>query len=77
VIQGVLVTEIDLAGPARLAQVRGNQVILEVNRQPVRSVAEYRAAVANLLPGDTAALLVYDRATKQRVICPVVLDGQP
>jgi len=76
-IQGVLVTEVDPAGPARLAQVRGNQVILEVNREPVRSVAEYRAAVAGLRPGDTAALLVYDRATKQRVICQVVLDGQP
>jgi serine protease Do len=76
-IQGVLVTEVDPAGPARLAQVRGNQIILEVNRQPVRSAAEYHAAVADLVAGDTAALLVYDRATSQRVICQVVLDGQP
>jgi serine protease Do len=76
-IQGVLVTEVDPAGPARLAQVRGNQVILEVNRQPVRSAAQYHAAVADLAAGDTAALLVYDRASSQRVICQVVLDGTP
>lgn len=77
IIQGVLVTEVDPAGPARLAQVRGNHVILEVNRQPVRSEAEYRALVSALRPGDVAALLVYDRSTRQRVICSVVLDTHP
>ena len=77
VIQGVLVTEVDPAGPARLAQVRGNHVILEVNRRPVRSEAEYRALVSALRPGDVAALLVYDRSTRQRVICSVVVDTYP
>jgi serine protease Do len=76
-IQGVLVTEVDPAGPARLARVRNGQVILELNREPVRTEAEYRSAVAGLRPGDTAALLVYDRTTRQKVICQVVLDGQP
>jgi serine protease Do len=77
IIQGVLVTEVDPAGPARLAQVRGNHVIVEVNREPVRSTAEYFALVSALRPGDVAALLVYDRSTRQRMICPVVLDAEP
>jgi serine protease Do len=76
-IRGVLVTEVDPAGPARLAQVRGNQVIMEINRRPVRSVAEYRAVVATLRPGDVAALLVYDKTTHQRSICAVELDQYP
>jgi S1-C subfamily serine protease len=76
-IRGVLVTEVDPAGPARLAQVRGNQVILEINRRPVRSVAEYRAVVAALRPGEVAALLVYDKTTQQRAICAVELDPYP
>jgi serine protease Do len=76
-IRGVLVTEVDPAGPARLAQVRGKQVIMEINRRPVRSVAEYRAVVATLRPGDVAALLVYDKTTHQRSICAVELDQYP
>jgi serine protease Do len=74
-IHGVLVTEVDPAGPARLAQVRGNMVILELNREPVRSKAAFRALASALGPGDVAALLVYDRTTRQRVICPVVVDA--
>ena len=67
-----------LEAPEQLAiDIRGNQVILEVNREPVRSGAEFRALVSALRPGDVAALLVYDRSTRQRVISPVVLDGQP
>jgi serine protease Do len=76
-IQGVLVVEVDPAGPARLAQVKGNQVILEVNRRPVHSVAQFHAAVRALRPGDTAALLVYDKASGQRIICAVTLDAAP
>jgi serine protease Do len=76
-IRGVLVTEVDPAGPARLAQVRGNHVIMEINRRPVRSVEEYRAVVATLRPGEVAALLVYDKTTHQRIICAVELDQYP
>ncbi len=76
-IQGVLVREVDPAGPARLAQVRLNQVILEINRRPVRSVAEYRAAEASLKPGETVALLVYDKFSQQRQIYSFSLDSEP
>jgi serine protease Do len=73
-IQGVLVAEVDPAGPSRLAQLRINHVITEINRRPITSLAQYRAAVSALSPGDVVALLVFDRATSQRIICTVIAD---
>jgi serine protease Do len=76
-VQGVLVTEVAAAGPARLAQVRTNHVILEVNRLRVRTADEFHAVAAALKPGEAAALLVYDRTSGQRVILTVVSDSEP
>jgi S1-C subfamily serine protease len=70
----VIVTDIDAAGPARLSEIRVNQVILEINRQKIESVEDYEAVVSGLPRGRAAALLVYDRASRQRVISTVVLD---
>ena len=42
--QGLVVTRIDPSGPASEAGVRQGDVIQEVNRQPVRTVAEFNAA---------------------------------
>jgi len=50
-IQGVLVSEVDTAGPAHLAQVRTSNVILEINRRAVRSEAEYHAVLSTLTSG--------------------------
>jgi serine protease Do len=76
-IAGVLVSEVDPAGPSRLANLRINQVILEINRQPITSVAQYRARASSLTAGAPVALLVFDRATNQRVICTVIADPTP
>lgn len=73
-LSGVLVTEVDAAGPSRLANLRINHVVMEINRRPVRSVDEYRAVVSALAPGDVAALLVFDRASAQRILCTVIAD---
>jgi serine protease Do len=75
-IQGVLITNVDPAGPARLAGLRANHVVLEINRRRVTSVADYRAVVASLRPGEVAALLVYDHSSDQRVIATIVPDPQ-
>jgi serine protease Do len=76
-LAGVLVSEVDPAGPSRLANLRINQVILEVNRQPVTSVEQYRARASSLPAGAPVALLVFDRTTNQRVICTVIADPTP
>ena len=74
-VLGVLITEVDPAGPARLARVRPGQVLLEINRHRVTSVAEFHALVAALRPGESVAVLVYDRLSEQRAIYAIVVDS--
>ena len=71
-MQGVLVTEVDPAGPARVADLRTNLVITEIGRQPVRTVADFKRRMVAVRPGEPVALLVYDRATHQHRLSIVV-----
>jgi serine protease Do len=73
---GVLITDVDPAGPARLARIRPGQVLLEINRRRVTSTADFRALVASLKPSDSVALFAYDRLTDRRAIYAVNLDSQ-
>jgi S1-C subfamily serine protease len=73
---GVMIADVDPAGPAHLVKVRPGHILLEVNRHRVSSVADYRQIVATLRPGDTVALLVYLSRTDQRVIRAIVVDPQ-
>lgn len=57
--QGLLVTRIDPNGTAADAGMRQGDVIQEVNRQPVRTVAEFTAAA--LRSGNRPALLLVNR----------------
>jgi Do/DeqQ family serine protease len=57
--QGVVVSSVDAAGPAGAAGVRRGDVIQEVNRQPVRSAEELRAAIDRA--GTRPALLLINR----------------
>ncbi len=57
--QGVVVTDVDPGGPAAEAGIQPDDVILEVNRQPVKSSTELRAAVRN--SGSRPALLLVNR----------------
>ena len=73
-IQGVLVTEVDPAGPARLARLRTGHVILEINRRRLTSVTDYRAAIAALRPNEVVAVLLYDQLSDQRLLATIVPD---
>jgi serine protease Do len=77
-IRGVLISDVDPTGPARLAQIRTNHVVLEINRRRIGSVQEYLSAVAALQPGQAAVLLLYDRTPPgQRVLAVVTPDPEP
>jgi S1-C subfamily serine protease len=71
---GVVVADVDAAGPARLARVRAGHVLLEINRRRISSTADYLAALAALRPGEVAAVLLYDQAGDQRVLTAIVPD---
>ena len=74
-LQGVVVVDVDPAGPARLARLRPGHLILEFNRRPVTSAAEFERALAGLKPGDIAALLVFDQLLDQRILVAIATDG--
>jgi S1-C subfamily serine protease len=73
-IHGVVVVEVDPAGPARLARVRVGQIVLEVNRQATPTADAFDAAVAAIAPGSAAVALVYDPITGQRALVAIVPD---
>ena len=56
--KGVVVTAIAQDSPASQAGIDPGDVILEINRQPVTSVADYKKAVSKLKKGQTALVRV-------------------
>ncbi|OLD48107.1 MAG: hypothetical protein AUI63_03450 [Gemmatimonadetes bacterium 13_1_40CM_2_60_3] len=79
--KGVLVTEVE---PASFAEDLGfgrGDIITEVNREAVNSVAEYRKAVSKLKSGDEVVFKVLRRQDSDRILTlylsgKVPADGQ-
>jgi S1-C subfamily serine protease len=69
-VEGVVVSSVEEYGPfsrrSPLATNRG-AVIMRVNRQPIASVEEYRAALEDVEPGDVVGLDVYSPTGGTRV----------
>jgi serine protease Do len=74
-MQGVVVVDVDPAGPARLARLRPGHLILEINRRPVTSAGAFQHALAALKPGEVAVLLVFDQLLDQRILVAIATDG--
>ena len=72
-VQGVIVHRVDPAGPANHV-LRRNLVILEINRKPTRSLAEYQRVVSTLRAGDVAAIYYYDPTSTRRGLITVTVD---
>jgi len=73
-VQGVVVSRVDPAGAAFSAAVRRGFVIMEVNRRPVRSVADYQRIVGAAKPGDVLAFYYYDPTLAQRSLVTVTVE---
>ena len=65
---GVAVTTVDDAGPAAAEGIQAGDVILEVNRRPVRNAQEFQAALAKADLRDGILLLVANRAGNRFVV---------
>jgi S1-C subfamily serine protease len=72
-VQGVIVSQVDPMGPAHLLLRRG-YVILEVNRKPTRTVADYQRLVAGSRSGDVFAFYYYDPTLGQRALVTVMVN---
>src|SRR5690606_37577971 len=65
---GLLVQRIEPLSAAYDAGIARGQVILEINRRAVSSVAAYRRLVQSVSPGDVLAVYLYDPELEQRAI---------
>lgn len=61
-IEGVMVSGVEPTSNAFAKGVREGAIILEVNKQKVATLAEYKKAVKSIRKGDTVALYVLDQA---------------
>ena len=72
-VEGVIVERVEPTGAARQLLRRGF-VILEVNRKPTATVADYQRIVEASKPGDVLAIYYYDPTVGQRSLVTVVVD---
>jgi len=73
-VQGVVVARVDSAGPAYATELRRGWVIMQVNRRPVRSAAEFERLVASSRPGEALALYVFNPIPGQRDLVAITVD---
>jgi len=73
-IQGVVIVDVDAAGPARQARMRPGQLVLEINRRPTPTAAQFQAALARVGRAAAAVVLVYDPITEQRYLATILPD---
>ena len=73
-VQGVVVMRIDPAGAAFVPAMRRGFVIMEINRQPVHSVADFDRLVSAARSGDALAFYGYDPSVGQRGFVLATVD---
>lgn len=72
--RGVLITRVDPVSAAADAEVQRGTVLLEINRKPIVTLADYRRIVASIRPGDVVTLYVYAPDVSLRQLKTVRLD---
>jgi serine protease Do len=73
-VQGVLVSRVDPTGAAFSAAIRRGFIILEINRHPVRTVADYVKIVSAARPGEILAIYYFDPTLAQRMLATVTVE---
>ena len=73
-VKGVVVSRVDPAGVAFSAALRRGFVIMEINRQPVGSLADYERILRAARPGDVLAIYYYDPSLAQRALATVTVE---
>jgi serine protease Do len=67
-IGGVLVSRVEPMSPAYDASIERGQVIMDVNRQRLSSVAQYHRIIGAALPGDVLAFYLYTPGSGERTL---------
>jgi serine protease Do len=73
-VDGVVISRVDPTGSGFQALLRRGFVIMEINRQPIGSLAEYQKIVSAARPGDILAMYVYDPTLAERTLVTVTVE---
>ena len=73
--QGVIVSRIEPMSPAFDADIERGHVLLEINRQPVRSIDDYRRLTSGARAGDILTLYLYKPEIEQRALHTVKIEN--
>jgi serine protease Do len=73
-INGVVISRVDPTGPAFPAMLRRGLVIMEINKRPIGSVADYERVVSGARPGDILAMYIYNPARNERSLVTVLVE---
>jgi serine protease Do len=76
-LSGVMVTRVTPLSPADEADLRHGDVIIEINRAPIRTAGDYLQVTAAARPGDVLTFYIYDPATGQRALHTLRAERQP
>lgn len=74
-VRGVVVTRVEPMSPAFDADIDRGVVVLEINRRPVTSVAEFRRLTSGTRAGDVLAFYLYSPELEQRTLRAVRIDA--
>jgi serine protease Do len=73
-VQGLIVSRVEPTGPAFEADIERGHVVLEINRQPVRTMSDYQRVTAEARPGDVLAIQIYKPELTQRALHTLKID---
>ena len=73
-LQGVVVSRVDPMGPAYDAEIERGNILLEINRQPVHSIDDFRRLTANARSGEVLALYLFKPEGPRRELRTVKID---
>jgi serine protease Do len=76
-LSGVMVTRVAPLSPADDADLRHGDVIIEINRVPIRTAGDYLQLAAAARPGDALAFYVYEPGSGQRTLHTLRAERQP
>ena len=73
-INGVVISRVDPTGAGFQALLRRGLVIMEINKRPIATVADYQRIVTAARPGDILVFYVYDPTLTQRSLIAVTVE---
>ena len=72
--RGVVVSRVEPMSPAFDADIERGHLLLEINRQPVRDIDDYRRLTGGVRPGDVLTMYLYKPEINQRALETLKID---